>query len=63
MKEAVLGLLRHLLTFGGGVFVSNGWLTEADLTTAVAAFATIVGLGWSMFDKWKRSQEEAATVE
>ncbi len=50
-KAAILGVIRHVLTFGGGLGVSGGYLTESDLTTAVAAIITLAGLLWSVVDK------------
>ncbi len=50
-KAAILGLLRHVLTFGGGAGVSAGYLVESDLTAAVAAIITLAGILWSVVDK------------
>ncbi len=50
-KAAVLGIVRHILTFGGGMGVSAGYLAESDLTAAVAAIITIAGVLWSVVDK------------
>lgn len=50
-KQAVIGLARHVLTFGGGIIVSQGWVDEATMTTIVGALATIVGAVWSVLDK------------
>ncbi len=56
-KEAILGLVRHLLTFGGGAGVSAGYLVESDLTAAVAAVMTLIGIVWSWWDKHTRGVE------
>ncbi len=50
-KEAILGLVRHILTFGGGAAVAQGMLTNSDLTTGVAAVMTLIGVVWSVWDK------------
>lgn len=47
-KERVMGLARHLLTFGGGYAVARGWVSEADMLELVGAGATIIGLVWSI---------------
>ena len=48
MTAAILGIIRHALTFGGGYLWSGD-----DLNNFVAAAATIVGLVWSLIEKRK----------
>ncbi len=55
-KAAVLGVIRHLLTFGGGMGVSAGYLVESDLTGAVSAIITLAGILWSVVDKLLREE-------
>lgn len=50
-KEQVMGVVRHVLTFGGGFVIAKGWASEADIATAVAALVSLVGVVWSFFDK------------
>ena len=50
-KAEIMGLVRHILTFGGGYLVAQGSLTEADMTSAVAAGMTLVGIVWSYMNK------------
>lgn len=50
-KDSILGLIRHILTFGGGFFVGEGLATTDELTTAVSAIVTLVGVVWSVIDK------------
>lgn len=47
MEETVLGLIRHVLTFGGGFLVTNGHLSQESLETGVGAALTLIGLVWS----------------
>jgi energy-converting hydrogenase Eha subunit C len=49
--ETVLGLIRHLLTFGGGFLVAKGYLDEASAGELVGAVTTIVGIVWSGLSK------------
>ena len=49
MQAMILGVIRHLLTWGGGFL----WAGD-DLAQFVAAAATIVGLVWSVVEKRKR---------
>lgn len=54
MKDMVLGIARHLLTAGGGALVAQGTLDAATAQTAVGALVTLVGVGWSVYEKSKR---------
>ncbi len=51
--DSILGVVRHILTFGGGFLVAKGWIDTDTLTQAVAALATLVGLVWSVWAKKK----------
>ena len=55
-KEQVLGVVRHILTFAGGIVVSRGLLDEATMTAVVGAVITIGGALWSIL-----APEKAAT--
>lgn len=46
-----LGLLRHVLTFGGGFVVANGWMDAGVLEQASGAILALAGLAWSFYDK------------
>lgn len=50
-KEQIFGLVRHLLTFGGGFLVTNGFVAAPDLETGVGALVTLIGLVWSWWSK------------
>lgn len=50
-KAAILGFVRHILTFGGGAGVTSGYLSESDLTAGVSAMLTLIGIVWSWWDK------------
>ena len=45
------GLARHLLTFVGGAAVAKGWVDETSANALVGAAMTIVGAGWSLWQK------------
>lgn len=60
MKEALLGFIRHILTFGGGFLASNGFITEGQIELAVGAIITLVGIAWSAFDKKKTADKLAS---
>lgn len=50
-KEQVLGIVRHSLTFIGGILVMKGVVDEATFTEISGAVITIVGGIWSVFIK------------
>ena len=50
-REKVLGLLRHTLTFVGGILVAKGIVDEAILAEVVGAFVTVIGGVWSVLVK------------
>jgi len=54
-KETILGLLRHILTFGGGAAVTKGLADEADATAIIGALISLVGAIWSVIEKRKRA--------
>lgn len=47
----VNAFLRHLLTAVGGIAVAKGYVDSGTLETVVGAVLTIIGFGWSLFDK------------
>jgi hypothetical protein len=53
MKDQILGLVRHILTFGGGFVVAKGLVDEATLTEVVGALMTVIGSVWSVASKNK----------
>jgi len=50
-KLAILGVVRHILTFGGGFAVAYGLADQSMVTDGVGALMTLIGLGWSIYDK------------
>jgi len=53
-KLSILGLVRHLLTFGGGYLVSKGILDEGSVQEIIGAAITIGGALWSFLAPEKR---------
>lgn len=58
MKEKTLGIIRHGLTFLGGVLVTQGVLDDALFMELFGAVMTLVGGVWSVIDK-KKAEAEA----
>jgi hypothetical protein len=50
-KEQKLGILRHFLTFVGGILVLKGWIDESIVQEVIGGFSTLVGTIWSVFAK------------
>lgn len=53
-QDTVLnGIVRHILTAGGGVLVSKGVMTDGMLETSIGAIITLAGVIWSALAKKK----------
>lgn len=52
-KEQILGIVRHVLTFGGGILVTKGLATEAMSVELIGAAMTLIGGIWSILAKNK----------
>lgn len=50
-KERILGVVRHTLTFVGGVLVMKGLIDEAVATEIIGGVMTLAGTIWSIFEK------------
>jgi hypothetical protein len=50
-KEKTLGIVRHALTFVGGVLVTQGILDDAMFMELFGAVMTLIGGVWSVVDK------------
>jgi uncharacterized membrane protein YphA (DoxX/SURF4 family) len=50
-KEQVLGIVRHVLTFTGGILVAKGIATEALSQELIGAVITLIGGVWSIIEK------------
>jgi hypothetical protein len=50
-KEQIMGIIRHALTFVGGIFVMKGLVDETTVTEIVGGAMTLTGAIWSIVDK------------
>jgi hypothetical protein len=50
-KEQVLGIIRHALTFVGGIFVMRGLVDETIVTEIIGGAITLTGAIWSIVEK------------
>lgn len=51
MKDKVLGLVRHALTFVGGIVVAKGLLDESMAVEVIGGLMTLIGSVWSIASK------------
>ena len=52
-KEQKLGVIRHMLTFVGGILLAKGLVDESLLTDMIASIMVLVGGVWSIVSKAK----------
>jgi len=52
-KDQVLGLVRHILTFAGGILIAKGLATDAMANELVGSAISLVGVVWSIVSKKK----------
>lgn len=52
-KEQVVGVIRHVITFVGGILVVKGILDEAMVQEVLGGVLGLVGTVWSIVDKKK----------
>ena len=59
-KDQILGIVRHVLTFGGGLLVMKGVVEDDIIQDVTGAAITFVGTVWSFIDKLKAAKADAA---
>jgi hypothetical protein len=52
-QQQVLGIVRHILTFGGGILVTKGLIDEGMVSEISGAVITLIGAIWSIVEKNK----------
>jgi hypothetical protein len=52
-KEQILGIVRHTLTFIGGIVIARGLVDETLVTEVIGGVLTLTGAIWSIIDKNK----------
>ncbi len=52
-KEQVLGIVRHTMTFVGGILIAKGLIDEGFVAETTGAILTLVGSVWSVIEKNK----------
>lgn len=54
-KEELLGIVRHGLTFLGGIVITGGLIDSGLWTELSGGVLTLSGVIWSIIDKRKKS--------
>lgn len=63
-KEQLLGIVRHTLTFAGGILVTYGVVTSEIVIELIGSASTITGIIWSIMNKRPLSEViDAALTE
>ena len=52
-QAQLLGIVRHALTFVGGILVLKGYVTDASFLELSGLITTAIGAVWSVVDKTK----------
>jgi hypothetical protein len=50
-KEQLLGIVRHTLTFVGGIVVMKGFIDESTMVEISGGILTLAGAIWSIINK------------
>ena len=62
-KEQALGIVRHTLTFLGGLLITKGLVDESMVQELSGAVMTLVGGIWSVIAKNAPAAEEVVAEE
>jgi hypothetical protein len=57
-KDQILGVLRHILTFAGGILVFRGVLEDSLLQELVGGIVSLTGTVWSVISKKKETSQK-----
>ena len=52
-REQFLGILRHTLTFVGGILITKGLIDETLTSEIIGCIITLAGAIWSITSKTK----------
>jgi hypothetical protein len=58
-KDTILSLIRHALTFGGGIAVGKGLISGDALATLIPAVLAAVGGVWGAADEFLAARAAA----
>lgn len=49
--EKTLGIIRHILSFAGGIIVTKGYVSDTFIEEIIGGVITIIGAVWSVLAK------------
>lgn len=52
-QEQVLGIVRHVLTFVGGILIMKGLIDESQQAEIIGGVSALIGTIWSIVAKKK----------
>ena len=52
-QEQILGVIRHALTFLGGLLITKGLIDEATSTEIIGTTVSLIGTVWSIIKNAK----------
>ena len=50
-KEQIMGMVRHSMTFVGGILLAMGYVESTMWAEVSGAVMTLMGAAWSIYDK------------
>jgi hypothetical protein len=50
-SEQILSILRQMMLFGGGWFVSKGWFDTAGLNELVGSLSALIAAVWAIYTR------------
>lgn len=56
-RDEILGIIRHALTFFGGIITTHGIADKETVGVIIGAIITVVGGVWSIYDKRTRNSD------
>lgn len=62
MKDTILSLIRHGLTFGGGLLAAKGFVSDSTIGTLVPALVAAVGAIWGAADEYLAAKKAKAAA-
>jgi hypothetical protein len=57
MKETILSILRHALTFGGALIAANNNISAGAAEAVTGALVALVGVTWGAVDEYKAAKK------
>lgn len=59
-QDTILGIVRHILTSAGGALVTEGIVSQSQLSDGAGAVVVLIGIAWSIWNKYQHRQALAA---